>query len=126
MSTHTYEAELTIKTAARLEAGDRVILTPPTQDHPDQVRRIHTVDHTRRMPNGIVRVFYGRYGMMHVDAAGAHRFELAHASEQPHRANGCTPDHNDPEFCAAHEDGMFQAGEMVCNEAPDLTKGTSR
>lgn len=79
MSMHTPVAELTMKTAARLEAGDRVILAPPTQGSPDQVRRIQTVDHTRRMPNGIVRVFYGRYGMMHVDAAGAHRFELVHA-----------------------------------------------
>lgn len=68
-------SELTMKTAARLERGDRVILTPRDPERPTQVRRIQTVDHTMRLPNGVVRVFYGRYGMMHVDAAGAHRFE---------------------------------------------------
>lgn len=68
-------SELTTKTAARLERGDRVILTPRDPERPNQVRRIQTVDHTLRLPNGVVRVFYGRYGMMHVDAAGSHRFE---------------------------------------------------
>lgn len=68
-------SELAMKTAARLERGDRVILTPRDAERPNQVRRIQTIDHVLRLPNGVVRVFYGRYGMMHVDAAGAHRFE---------------------------------------------------
>ena len=122
-------SELTMKTAARLEYGDRVILIPPDPERPNQVRRIQTVDHTRRLPNGIVRVFYGRYGMMHVDAAGAHRFELAphdQRREAGSARNECTPDADDPEFCATHEDGMFSVGEMTCDEAPLLTGGSAR
>lgn len=79
-------SELTMKTAARLERGDRVVLNPHNSEHPDQVRRIQTVDHTLRLPNGIIRVFYGRYGMMHVDAAGAHRFE--HVPDRTAAAEG--------------------------------------
>lgn len=60
------------KSAAKLEPGDG-ILGPPSASG---VRRITRVDHVTRAERGIVRVWFGKYGLQHLDAAGAYRFEV--------------------------------------------------
>lgn len=38
-------------------------------------------------------------------------------------AVSCRPDADDPEFCATHDDGMFEVGDAVCSEAAARTNG---
>lgn len=67
-------SERQYKTARRLQEGDRIFRTPPTSNG---ARRIYVVDHTTDLPYGIVRIWFGHLGLQSIDAAAAHRFEIA-------------------------------------------------
>ncbi|AWN07810.1 hypothetical protein HOT31_gp140 [Microbacterium phage Hendrix] len=64
------------KSAASLEEGDFIYLHAPGEEAPSTLRRPVRVDHIKRMPYGVVRIYHSLYGLQHVDAAGAHRFLL--------------------------------------------------
>ncbi|QNJ56024.1 hypothetical protein SEA_RASPUTIA_134 [Microbacterium phage Rasputia] len=62
--------------AASLIPGNVIVL----EETEYSKSRVVTVDSTKRMPFGIVRIFHSLYGLQHIDAAGAHRFELRETS----------------------------------------------
>lgn len=64
------------KPAARLQPGDRFFRSRKREVSASAVRRIYTVDHTTRRPYGIITIWYGKYGMQSIEAAGTHRFEV--------------------------------------------------
>lgn len=70
------------KSAASLQPGDRIIRQRLDPDRPEKVRRITTVEYTRPQSYGVVRIFWGKYGMNWFDAAGTHMFDVPEETNQ--------------------------------------------